>query len=269
MHLKANRALLLLIAIVAARGATSAERVQDLPRPTNYVSDLAGVLSAENKQALNQYCSEVDHQAHAQIAVVTVKSLDGEEIPDYAVSLYDAWKIGAKGTDRGVLILLATADRKRSIKVGYGLEGILPDGKVGDIGRTMVPALRAGNYDQAVGLAVSQIGQVIAADAGVTLQQPMTQRGPPRQQPAGVPFGRLIFFGIVFLVLIVFLSRAGGGGLLGFLLGMFFGGGGRGGWGGGGFGGGDGGGSGGGGGDGGFGGFGGGSTGGGGADGSW
>lgn len=257
----------LLTFFVLSLGAISglAERISDLPAPTNYVSDYAHVLSPSTIQALNRYCLAVDQQAHAQIAVVTVKSLDGSDIDDYAVRLWEKIKVGAKGTDRGVMILLATEDHKRRITVGYGLEGILPDGKVGDIGREMVPYLRANNFDAAMVLAVQQVSQVIAADAGVTIQG-VPQRGPP--QPVGKPLtlGQIIVVAVVLFFIVVILSRLGGGSLLGFILGMLLGGGGRGGgsWGGGGGGGGFGGGGGGG-----FGGFGGGSTGGGGASGDW
>jgi uncharacterized protein len=236
-----------------------AERVEDLPRPTNYVGDYANVLSTATVQALNQYCLEVDQQAHAQIAVITVKNLDGGDIDDYSIRLFDKLKVGGKSTDRGVLILLATEDHKRRITTGYGLEGILPDGKVGDIGRQMVPYLRANDFDSAVSLAVQQVSQVIAADAGVTIEGGAPQRGPPQQLGKPVSLGQMILFGLFIFFVVVVLSRLGGGGLLGFLLGMLLGGGGRGG--GGGFGGGGGGG--------GFGGFGGGSSGGGGASGDW
>jgi uncharacterized protein len=215
-------------------------------------------------QQLNMVCLQVDRQAHAQIAVVTVTTLDDTPIEDYAVNLYQAWGLGAKSgqnQDRGVLILIATQDRKRWISTGYGLEGILPDGKVGQIGRAMVPMLRNNDFDGAMTLAVGQVSQIIAADAGVKLTPlPGYAALPQEQQVMHISLGQIIFFGIIFLVIIFFLSRIGGGGLLWFLLGMFMGGGGRG---GGGFGGGgDSGG-------GGFGGFGGGSTGGGGAGGSW
>ena len=246
-------ALCVLLAICFA--SAQAEAVKDLPAPTGYVNDFANVLSPATRQDLSRVCAQVDHEANAQIAVVTIKTLDGEAIQDYSVALWDKWKIGKK--DRGVLILLAVQDRKRWITTGYGLEAILPDGKVGDIGRQMVPYLRSGDYDDAVELAVGQISQVIARDAGVTLQ-PLTQRGPPQQQAIRLSLGQVIVFGIILLLVVIFLARAGGSGLIGFLLGMFLGGGGRG---GGGFGGGDGGG--------GFGGFGGGSTGGGGAGGDW
>jgi uncharacterized protein len=252
---------LLAVAMAAARIA-SAEAVKDLPKPTNYVSDFANVLTPETKQQINRLCGQVDHEAHAQIAVVTIKTLDGEPIQQYAVDLWDSWKIGQK--DRGVLILLAVQDRNRWIATGYGLEGILPDGKVGEIGRQMVPYLRSGDYDDAVSLAVGQISQIIARDAGVRLQ-PLERRGPPQQQAIRLSLGQLIVFAVVIFLVILFLARAGGSGLLGFLLGMFLGGGGR----GGGWRGGGGSGDGGGGSDSGFGGFGGGSTGGGGAGGNW
>ncbi|HVW76249.1 MAG TPA: TPM domain-containing protein [Alloacidobacterium sp.] len=241
----------LIVSCYAAR----AEAVKDLPRPTDYVSDFADVLTPQTKQQLNRLCGQVDHQAHAQIAVVTIRTLNDVPIQDYAVQLWDTWKIGQK--DRGVLILLAVQDHKRWIATGYGMESILTDAKVGDIGRQMVPYLRSGDYDDAVSLAVGQISQIIARDAGITLQ-PLQGRAPPRQQAVRLTLGQLIVFGIVIFLVILFLARAGGSGLIGFLLGMFLGGGGRGGWGGGG----DGGGS-------GFGGFGGGSTGGGGAGGDW
>jgi len=257
------------IALLACLGSVAqAQAVKDLPKPTDYVSDYAHVISDGTRLELDRLCGEVDHEAHAQIAVVTVKSLEGEAIEQYAVDLEDAWKVGAKGSNRGVIILIAVQDRRRFIETGYGLEGILPDGKLGDIGRQMVPMLRANDFDGALTMATDEIAQIIAQDAGVKLQ-PLTRWGAQVQQPhasAGQVIG-----GVIFLVLVViFLLWAGGSGLLGFLLGMFLGGGGRwggGGWGGGGFGGG--GDFGGGGSGSGFGGFGGGSTGGGGAGGSW
>jgi uncharacterized protein len=259
-------ALLLLVLPIAALG----QSVKSLPQPTDYVSDFAHVMSPGVIRQIDTVCAQVDHEAHAQIAVVTVKTLDGEAVEQYAVELYQKWGLGAKKgqyQDRGVLILLAVQDRKRFISTGYGLEGILPDALVGRIGRDMVPALRANDFDGAMTLAVGRISQIIAADAGVKLAPLQGQRQYAPQQQRHIGLGGLLFIGIFILILIIFLGRFGGSGLLGFLLGMFLGGwGGRGGgWGGGGgFGSG-----GGGGGGGGFGGFGGGSTGGGGAGGSW
>jgi uncharacterized protein len=247
--------------------AAVCQPVKSLPKPTDYVSDFAHVMSPAAIQQLDYVCGEVDHEAHAQIAVVTVNTLDGDAVQDYAVQLYQAWGLGAKSginQDRGVLILVAVQDRKRFISTGYGLEGILPDGEVGQIGRAMVPYLRANDFDSAMRLAVGQISQIIASDAGVKLTPLQGQEAAPQQAHIGL--GQIVVFGIVILLILLFLGRFGGSGLIGFLLGMFLGGGGWGGRGGDGFGGG---GDGGGGGGDGFGGFGGGSTGGGGAGGSW
>jgi len=260
----------------------AAEPIASL-RPTNYVNDFAGVLDASTQAQLNALCQQVDQKAQAQIAVVTVKSVDGQDVVSYAVALYQKWGIGAKGKDRGVLILLATQDHKYWTAVGYGLEPILPDGKVGGFGREMVPLLRSGDYAGAVTLMTARVASVIAQDAGVTLDN-QPRLAAPRQQPAPGGPGVVVVLIFVFIVVAILrvIFRGGGSGrgssgsgfLSGLLWAMLFSnlGGGRGGYRGGGFGGGGFGGFGGGGGGfggGGFGGFGGGSTGGGGAGGSW
>jgi uncharacterized protein len=234
-----------------------AEKVEDLPQPADYVSDYAHVLAPATVARLDSLLGQLDHsQANAQVAIVTVNSFDGDDPADYANRLEEKWKMGRKGSDRGLLLLLAVGDHKYRIEPGYGLEGILPDGKVGDIGRLMVPYLRQGDYDSAVLTATGEIAQVIATDAKVTLNDD----GQVAQQHARhrMPLGKLIF-------LVLFVIFFGGFGVL-WLLSSFFGG--FGGFGGGGFGGG-GFGSGGGGSGGGFGGFGGGDFGGGGAGGDW
>jgi uncharacterized protein len=180
------------------------------------------------------------------------------------VDLYQKWGIGQKGKDRGVLILLAVQDRRYYVSVGYGLEAILPDGKVGGFGREAVPYLKQGDYDGAVSLLASRVADVIAKDAGVEITtsqprriEPLASRPGPRQTELS-PGTILALIALVIIVLAVPPLRR-----LLFYMFLFGGGGGYrggGGWGGGGgFGGGGGG----------FGGFGGGSTGGGGAGGSW
>ena len=202
------------VSVFAIAGQTAqAERVEDLPQPTDYVSDFAHVLSSQAIARLDSLCAQLDHsQTNAKVAVVTVRTLDGADPAEYATALEDKWKMGKKGVDRNVLVLLAVDDHKRRIEIGYGLEGILPDGKVGDIGREMVPDLRANDFDGAVILAVDEMAQVIAADAKVTLQDEPDLAG---QQPARPQFntGKLI-------LLIVILIFFGGFHLLRFLLGF-------------------------------------------------
>ena len=257
---------LLLLFVPAARS----EQVKNL-KPQGYVNDFAGVLNAQAKEKLTALCAEVDQKGKAQIAIVTVSSLEGEPVEQFSIDLATAWGIGPKQKDRGILILLAPSDHKDRIEVGYGLEPILPDGKVGGFEREAVPLLRQNDYSGAVLLITERVAAVIAEDQKVTLD---TLSGAPTSVPESdnspAPFGNLaeilifavfIFFPLIGFLLRIFFGfggssryRRGGGMWMG---GPWYGGGSMGGggsWSGGG---------------GGFGGFGGGSFGGGGASGSW
>jgi uncharacterized protein len=261
--------ILVVLAIVPVR-AMRAEAVASLPDPSGYVSDFAGVLTPETKQALEDLCTQVDHNAHAQIAVVTVKSMDADKsgaipsIEEFATALEDKWKVGKKGTDRGVLLIVSLNPRKYRIEVGYGLEGLLNDAKVGDIGREMAPFLHADDYNQGISLGVHDLAHDIATDAGVTLTQDGS--GLPevhtytRQPQVQLSLFQVLLFGGIVVVVVGVLIRTGHIGMLFFILFSILGGGGGRGGGFGGRGGGEGGG---------FGGFGGGSSGGGGASGDF
>jgi len=244
--------------------------------PTGYVTDLAGVIPSATRQRLETLCTELQQKTGAQMAIVTVRSLDDRPVEDYAVDLFKHLGVGAKKDATGVLLLVAPNDRKYRIEVGYGLEPVINDARAGDAGRAMVPFLRLNDYGSAIEVAAWQLARFIADDKGVTLSgRPPSRPVANTSHDSGSPIS---FWAAVFIVLIIFRilgaavsnlsGRRVGGGMDGcwWLLPFFLGGvGGRGGgssWGGGGFGGGGGGG-------GGFGGFGGGSSGGGGASGSW
>jgi|SRR5579872_7016478 len=245
-----------IVFLLALTVASCAEPISQL-HPTDYVNDFAHVLDQNTVAQLDNVCLQIDQKAHAQIAVVTIQSLDGSDIESYAADLFKKWGIGAKSTDHGVLILVAVRDHRYRTEVGYGLEPILPDGKVGGFGREAVPLLRQGDYNGAVSLMVSRVADVIAQDAGIQLTGPRPQIPVQRREERGSGIPPVVFIIILLIVLFTPPLRR----LLFWML-IFGGGGGRGsgGWGGGGFGGGGGGG---------FGGFGGGSSGGGGASGSW
>jgi uncharacterized protein len=261
------RTLLLLTVFGLSCCILAGESVKQL-RPKGYVNDFAQILDASSAQQLEQLCAEVEQKTQAQIAVVTVHSLDGSDIESYAVDLYKQWGIGKKSTNRGVLILLAVEDRRYRVEVGYGLEPILPDGKVGGFGREAVPFLKQGDYASALKLITMRVAQTIAADAHVSLETPSQEIEVPSETTESPNWIFVLVFLLVPLIGIgLFLRRLLGGGYVG---GSRWGGGGWGGgstWSSGGFGGF--GGFGGGGSGGGFGGFGGGSSGGGGASGSW
>ena len=239
--------------------------------PVGYVSDLAGVIRPEAKERLEALCKEVEQKTGAQMAIVTVQSLEGASTENYAVDLYKQLGVGSKKDNRGVLLLIAPSEHKYRIEVGYGLEPVINDARAGDAGRAMVPFFRANDYGTATVVATRQLAKYIADDAGVTLSGlPPAVRNRNGGGNTGFPVF-WIFVGLIILFRVIgSLSGrggrgSGGSGCLWFLLGMLASNGGRssggGGWGGGGFGGG--------GGAGGFGGFGGGSSGGGGASGSW
>jgi uncharacterized protein len=266
-------ALPLLFLLISCVPAARAEQVKNL-KPQGYVNDFAGVLSAQAKDKLTAICAEVDQKTKAQIAVVTVSSLEGEPIEQFSNDLATAWGVGPKQAARGVLILLATGDHRYRFEVGYGLEPILFDGKVGGFGREALPFLRQNDYNSAILLMTERVAAVIADDQHVTLTTLSAVPAPAPESdnsPASgsdtwviwaILFAFFIFFPLLGLLSRIFFGgsippRRGGGGWMG---GPWYGGG----WSGGG-----GGSWGGGGGGGGFGGFGGGSFGGGGASGSW
>jgi uncharacterized protein len=256
---------LLCILFVLGLGAprVSAEQVKNL-KPQGYVNDFAGVLSTQAKEKLTALCAEVDQKTKAQIAVVTVSSLEGEPVEQFSIELATQWGVGPKQQARGILILIAPNDRKYRVEVGYGLEAILPDGKVGGFGREAVPFLQRRDYGDAVLLMTQRVAAVVAEDQGVTLNA-LSGAAPPESESGHFemnPSNLTLIFFLIFLafspVMMRLLfgrsissSRRRGGWWMG---GPGYGGGS---WGGGGFGGG------------GFGGFGGGSFGGGGASGSW
>jgi uncharacterized protein len=258
--------LLLVLILFGCPLALRAENPKSI-HPTAYVTDLAGVIAADTKVRLEALCYEIEQKTGAQMAIVTVHSLDGESVEDYAVNLYKQLGIGSKSDNRGVLLLVAPDEHKYRVEVGYGLEPVINDARAGDAGRAMVPLLRESNYSAGIETAAWILARYIADDRGVVLSgQPPARTHPMEQEHSS----RVSLWLILFVIWVIFSiarragrgaagGRRGGGG--GWWIGPMLGGMGGGGWSGGGFGGSSGGG--------GFGGFGGGSSGGGGASGSW
>jgi uncharacterized protein len=240
-------------------------------KPTGYVSDFANVIDPSSKSTLEAYCGRIEQATGAQMAFVTIPSLEGEAIEDVANDIFRSFGIGQKGKDNGVLLLLVSGDRRFRLEIGHALEPILPDGLDGQILLDMRPELRAGQYGPALMQAAQRIGTILLQDKGVSIPNGVPRQPRVREHPVhSIPWPMIL--GGLFLL---FLLTRGGGGRGGygggggnFLTGMLLGGllnsgrryGGGGGYGG--FGGSDGGG-------GGFGGFGGGDSGGGGASSDW
>jgi uncharacterized protein len=244
-------------------------------KPQGFVSDFANVIDADSRRNLEAYATKLRAATGAELAIVTLPSLEGEPIEDVTETIFRKWGVGKKGDtptdpnrDQGILLLLAIQDRRSRVETGYGLEPIIPDGFAGSVLRDMRPALREQNYGEALLLGAQTIGTTIAKAKNVSLEAP--EGIPHHEHPVQIPWP-VIVFGILILLWVLrqfggrgggYYGGGGGGGFLpGAILGSRMG---RG-WGegssGGGFGGYDSGG--------GFGGFGGGSSGGGGASSSW
>ena len=255
--------------VLALSLVTRADDIKKI-QPTGYVTDLAGILKPETQTQLEALCTELEQKTGAQMAVITVKSLDGNEIQPYANDLFKQLGIGKKQQDNGVMLLVAPNDRKYWTEVGYGLEPIINDARAGDAGRLMVPYFRQGDYSSGVTAAAWQLAKYVADSKGVTLTG-APQLRPLQHEEDDSHLGLWIFLGIILLIFLLSrsgrssnINRRGGGMGSGWWIGPMIGGGwggSRGGWGSGG--------GGWGGGGGGFGGFGGGASGGGGAGGSW
>ncbi len=136
----------------------------DAPTLSGRVNDLAGMLSPETRQRLEQTLAAFERETSNQVGVLTVPSLQGDDIDQFAIRVAEAWKLGQKGRDNGVLLILAQAERKVRIEVGMGLQGVLPDITAARIIReTMRPYLKSGNFDQGIAVGVDAI---IAATKG-------------------------------------------------------------------------------------------------------
>ena len=214
-----------ILAVACLSIVLHAEPIKQL-QPTGYVNDFAGVLDASSSEAIRSICQQIDQKANAQIAIVTVHSLEGADIDSYASDLYKAWGIGPKSSNRGVLILLAIDDHKRRIEVGYGLEPILPDGKVGGFGREAVPFLRQNQYGPAVLLMTQRVAGVIAADSGIQLEGAEAPRPPPDDltgpSDTRLPTGMLLLVGFAALVALSLVLKMFGIGFLWNILLFFF-----------------------------------------------
>jgi len=137
-HVRALGVLCLVLCVIAV---TRAEDIKQI-HPTGYVTDLAGIIQPQAKAQLEAMATELEQKTGAQMAIVTVKSLDGNEIQPYANDLFKQLGVGQKKQDSGVLLLVAPNDRKYWTEVGYGLEPIINDARAGDAGRLLPPYFR-------------------------------------------------------------------------------------------------------------------------------
>jgi uncharacterized protein len=211
---------------IAFAPAASGEQ-RSFPNYVGHVNDFAGIVDAQTEQKLETILTNFENLTGAQIAVVTVQSLNDRPIEEYANDLYRGWGIGAKTgehKDKGALLLVALQDRKTRLEVGYGLEGDLPDGLAGEIIRRMRPFLQQQQYSQGVNVGVRTLVDTLAEKWNVNITG-IEDRAYAYSSPAeGGASGRgmLALLGLfLFFVIFMFIiarsrgKRGGGGGTSG------------------------------------------------------
>ena len=179
-----------------------------MPAPQGYVSDFAHVLDAGARASLEARLAAYDRATTNQIAIALFPDLGGVPINDFAVRLEEAWKVGRRGRDNGLLLLVALKERQVRIEVGYGLESKVTDADAGRIIRDdLAPAFQAGRYGEGLGAAVDALAALIGAPSRSASGTPPPGSGVVRTQPRGGGNGGLAAF--LFLVFIALASFAG------------------------------------------------------------
>ncbi len=238
--LRKRRVILLLIFFTLFASQAAASTPQPPATPRDYVVDLAGVVGDTAESRLNAVLQELERKTGAQVLVLTVQSLDGRPLQEFSFETKEKWRLGQKGKDNGVLMVVAVKDRKYRFEVGYGLEEILPDSMVGSIGRQyVVPYFRQGDYGSGISAAILAVANTIASHEGVEIsgmpQMPRQDGGGGNEQIPIPPFMIWIFLAIAAILfithprqcfLLLLMSSMGGGRSGGWSGGGGFGGGG-------------------------------------------
>lgn len=193
-----GRSLLLLLFLFGAVWNLCAQK--EIPPPSDYLlNDYAGMLQRSEVEALGTKLADYARETSTQIAIVTMQSLEGEDIFDYAFRLAESWGIGTKENDNSVLIFVAQEEREVRILTGYGAEGFLPDAMAKRIiDNIIVPAFKEGRYyeglDRAAGI-IMDLGQGEYTGAGETRRR-------------GIPsWGILVFIIVMIIILSIFNRR--------------------------------------------------------------
>ena len=191
-----------------------------LPEPTNdfFVNDFVNIIDDADESEMMKIGADLYEQTTAQVVVVTIDSLDGYDVDEYALELGRKWGVGSKDNDNGVVILLSLSDRQISIQVGYGLEGCLNDGKVGRIlDNYAIPYLSNNDYSSGLTEAYKAVAAVVCEEYGIELNPDYqidyyADEGEyTGSSDEGVGQVMLVVSTIALILLIVFINKLSGG----------------------------------------------------------
>ncbi len=190
--------------VSAPAGAAQSDALLERLAFRGLVNDFAGVIGSE-AASIENVLRELEQKTGTQVAIVTLSSLEGGEIDDFAVRLFETWGIGQSGEDNGVLLLAAIEDREVRIEVGYGLEPLIPDALAGRIlDEAVLPAFRQEQYGAGMAAGAATLALLVANSAGVELTGTIAAPAPVAQTRN--PLGGLLRF-IVLLFLLPFIIR--------------------------------------------------------------
>lgn len=192
----------------------------DYPESYNFVNDFSNVIDDDVEAQINSLSKSLKEKTGAEISVVTVESLNGEDENTYANNLFRKWGIGDKEKNNGVLFLISTGERRIKIEVGYGLEGILNDGKTGAIlDEFVVPYLKKDDYTSGIKNGYLSILSEVNKEYGIeNSETPQTVKKSKKSNDPGI----LIFIIVIIVVHILFGKGGGRGGRGGRGGGTFF-----------------------------------------------
>ena len=170
--------------VLGAEGVMPAQAQVVLPQYADRsVHDLAGVLLAQTVPTLERFQRELFDKTGVAIVAITIPTLDGEPVSDFAVGVGEEWGVGRQGEDRGIVMALAVAERDIFIAAGYGVEGCLPDGRVGAIIDSAIPALGQRDYSTGVLQISAALVEASAAEYGVAVEGTAAVARPVRGTP--------------------------------------------------------------------------------------
>ncbi|MBC8417839.1 MAG: TPM domain-containing protein [Desulfobacterales bacterium] len=193
--------ILSVILLLSAILLSPARAERPIPKRTGLVNDFANVVSPAYKQKIAAVTGELLQKTGIPVVVVTMPDIGGAEYNEYANRLYNAWGIGKKGDDKGVLIFVSVKERKMRIETGYGVEGILPDGRVGEIrDRYMIPYLKHDKFSEGLYAGALAVAQVIGKAAGIQIAGQLPKKADKEETVGFSLFPILIILIILMLV---------------------------------------------------------------------
>ena len=196
--------IILLVFVFASSGFALS-----VPKLTNPIVDNASLISDGVELNLNQQLMDLSDSTGAQLAILTIPTLDGEVLESYSMKVVEDWKLGSAEKDTGVLLLIALEERSIRIEVGYGLEGVLTDTKCGLIIRNVIaPEFRNGNYQSGIVNAINNIVGLVKNDESLVSKKVLSED--TGMDPGGFIFaGIALLYGFIFVMAVLSSRKKG------------------------------------------------------------